>query len=226
MSRNGATEPASRRTESSHATSRARTSPVDGNNNPKTFHPYRRAKTDLLERIGGYCSYCERTGDLHIEHVAPRRQRPDLTEDWTNFLLGCANCNGTKGNRNQSRDGYLWPDQDDTEGAFEYLPDGIVKVRNDLPELEGGKARRLFELVGLGCCPAGDPCARDLRWRDRREAWRQAAYARQRVEDGADIIDEVIALAKAIGFWSVWMTVFAGQPQVCDLLRLHFPGTR
>ncbi|MCY4634925.1 MAG: hypothetical protein OXG04_10560 [Acidobacteria bacterium] len=78
MSRNGATEPASRRTESSHATSRARTSPGGWKQHPKTFHPYRRAKADLLERIGGYCSYCERTGDLHIEHVAPRRQRPDL----------------------------------------------------------------------------------------------------------------------------------------------------
>lgn len=200
--------------------------PVDGNNNPKTFHPYHRAKADLLDRLGRYCSYCERTGDLHIEHVVPRRRRPDLTEDWTNFLLGCANCNGTKRNRNQSRDGYIWPDQDDTEGAFEYLPDGIVRVRNDLPELEGGKARRLFELVGLGCRPAGDPCARDLRWRDRREAWRQAEHARRRVEDGADIIDEVIVLARATGFWSVWMTVFASHPQVCDLLRLRFPGTR
>ena len=200
--------------------------PVDGDKNPKTFHPYRRAKADLLDRLGRYCSYCERTGDLHIEHVVPRKHRPDLTENWTNFLLGCRNCNGTKRSQNRSRDGYFWPDQDDTQGAFEYLPDGIVRVRDDLPEPEGGKARRLFELVGLGCRPAGDPCARDLRWRDRREAWRQAEHARQRVEDGAAVIDEVIGLAKAVGFWSVWMTVFAGQPHVCRLLRQGFPGTR
>ena len=96
------------------------------------FHPYNKAKSNLLERIGEYCSYCERTGDLHVEHVVPRRRRPDLTEEWTNFLLGCTNCNGIKSNRNHSRDGYIWPDRDDTEAAFEYLPDGIVRVRHDI----------------------------------------------------------------------------------------------
>ena len=200
--------------------------PPDDGANPKRFHPYNKAKSDLLQRIGGYCSYCERTGDLHVEHVVPGRHRPDLEEEWDNFLLGCTNCNGTKGDRNHSRDDYLWPDQHDTEAAFEYLPDGIVKVRHDLPEPTRARATRLFDLVGLGRRPAADPRARDLRWRKRREAWGQAEEARRRIEEGADAVDCVVRLAMAVGFWSVWMTVFAAHPEVSDLLRQSFPGTR
>ncbi len=200
--------------------------PLDDGNGPKRFHPYNKAKSDLLERIGEYCSFCERTGDLHVEHVVSRCRRPELAEEWTNFLLGCTNCNGIKSNRNHSRDGYIWPDRDDTEAAFEYLPDGIVRVRHDIPEPERAQAENLFELVGLGRHPTADPRARDLRWRKRREAWRQAVEARRVFEGRADVVDSVVLLAVAVGFWSVWMTVFAGQPQVCDLLRQHFPGTR
>ena len=201
---------------------------MDDDGNPREFRPYRTAKADLLARIGGYCSYCERTGDLHVEHVVPRRHRPDLEEEWTNFLLGCANCNGIKKDRNNSRDGYLWPDQDDTRAAFEHLPDGIVRVRDELPEPFRADAARLFDLVGLGRRPNNDPRASDLRWRKRREAWGQAEHARQAIRNGAgpNAVDLVIELAAAVGFWSVWMTVFADNQQVRDRLRQRFPGTR
>jgi len=199
--------------------------PLDDASNPKNFQPYNKAKADLLSRLGEYCSYCERTGDLHVEHVVPRNHRPDLEQEWTNFLLGCVNCNAIKGDRNDSRNGYLWPDQDDTEAAFSYLPEGIVRVRDDLPDPIRTKAQKLFDLVGLGRRPAHDPRARDLRWRKRREAWGQAELARQRVKQGADV-DGVIELAKAVGFFSVWMTVFADDLQMCDRLRRSFPGTR
>ncbi|NKC14212.1 MAG: hypothetical protein GKR94_19135 [Gammaproteobacteria bacterium] len=71
-----------------------------------------------------YRSDCERTGDLHVEHVIPSNHRPELEQEWTNFLLGCVNCNAIKGDRDDSRNDCLWPDQDDTEAAFSYLPDG------------------------------------------------------------------------------------------------------
>ncbi|TGG90120.1 MAG: HNH endonuclease [Aphanocapsa feldmannii 277cV] len=81
----------------------------------KRFHPnkkYQEARADLFARLGDYCSYCERCrSDLHVEHVIPRNHREDLAGEWTNFLLGCKNCNGTKKDRNRSRNGYLWPDE-------------------------------------------------------------------------------------------------------------------
>ena len=199
--------------------------PPDDEGEFRKFHPYQKAKADLLARLGEYCNYCERTGDLHVEHVVPRNCRPDLEEEWSNLLLGCVNCNSIKGDRNPSRRGYVWPDRDDTQRLFEYLPEGIVKVRHDLPEPVRTRVENLFNLVGLDRRPTNDPCARDLRWRKRREAWGQAVFARQTIEAGGDI-DAAIELAKAIGFWSVWMTVFNEHPQVRDRLRRYFPGTR
>ena len=116
--------------------------PVDGQGERKAFHPYNKAKADLLARLGGYCSYCECTGHLHVEHVVPKSRRLDLEKDWNNFLLGCVNCNSTKGKSNLGREGYLWPDHDDTLSAFEYLPEGMVKVRQDLPDVIRRKAIR------------------------------------------------------------------------------------
>lgn len=199
--------------------------PRDHGTNAKKFDPYTKAKADLICRLGEYCSYCERLGDLHVEHVVPRSHRPDLEQEWTNFLLGCVNCNAIKSNTNRSRNGYLWPDQDDTEAAFSYLPEGMVRVRDDLPGPTRTKAQNLFDLVGLGRRPTNNSRVRDLRWRKRREAWGQANFALRQIKKGADV-EWVIRLAKAVGFFSVWMTVFADDPQMCDRLRRSFPGTR
>ena len=199
--------------------------PVDGQGERKSFHPYNEAKADLLERLGGYCSYCECTGHLHIEHVVPKSRQLDLTEDWNNFLLACPNCNSIKLNRNCSRNGYLWPDCDDTLSAFEYQPEGRVRVHPDLPDADRGKAEKLFELVGLGRRPRDNPRASDLRWIRRRRAWGKALFARERVQEASEI-DWVILLAEETGFWSVWMTVFADNPEVSARLQSSFPGTR
>ena len=193
---------------------------------PGTLQHYKNAKSDLLDRIGAYCSYCERRGDLHVEHVVPKSRKPDLENDWTNFLLGCRNCNGIKGNRNQSRNGYLWPDRNDTETAFEYLPDGIVKVRANRRKTERARARKLFCLVGLGRRPGNDPQAQDRRWQGRKEAWRIAVEARADLVNSNANVEAVVRLALATGYWSVWMAVFADHPDVRLRLRSAFPGTR
>ena len=200
--------------------------PEDESGAQKKFHPYRNAKADLLARLGDYCSYCERTGDLDIDHVVPQKHEPDLAEEWTNFLLGCKNCNPTKGRKNKSRRGYLWPDQDDTRAAFEYLPDGRVRVREGLPDAERAKAAKLMALVALDRVPKkDDPKASDRRWAKRRQVWCQAETARRDVQAGAEV-RWVLDLAKALGFWSVWITVFADDDHVCASLRSAFPGTR
>lgn len=198
--------------------------PQDENSRSRRFRPYRKAKADLLERLGEYCSYCERPGDLHVEHVIPKVHREDLEEEWTNFLLACVNCNSTKGDGNLSRDGYLWPDEDSTWAAFEYLPEGIVRVADSLSKHERARAERLSELVGLERRPGRDLQARDLRWRKRSEAWNVARITRQRYQENPDV-EFVVILAKAHGFWSVWMTVFAEHTEVRDRLQQAFPGT-
>ena len=199
--------------------------PVGANNKKKKLHPYTVAKADLHSRLGRYCSYCERVKTrLDVKHVVPKSRQRELEEEWTNLLLACTNCNSIKGKRNRGRDGYLWPDEDDTAQAFSYLPDGIVEVRKDLPEPVPAGAQRLFDLVGLGRRPGNDPHERDLRWRERREAWGIAKAARQSILTGS--VDTLLTLAEHTGFWSVWMTVFADNTEFCSLLRARFPGTR
>ena len=201
--------------------------PEDGNGQRKVFHPYTKAKGDLRERLGAYCSYCEREKDgLHMEHVVPKNWACVLKEDWTNFLLACRNCNGIKGDKNVSRAGYTWPDDDEDWRPFDYLPDGIVKVRDGLSEQNRKKAQNLFDLVGLGLRPDNASEMKDIRWRERREAWGVAKEAHEDLASGVTDVNNVLKLAKHTGFWSVWMTVFADRPDVRERLRKDFPGTR
>ena len=199
--------------------------PVDGHGNQKPFHPYDKAKDDLFCRIGEYCSYCERKGDLHVEHVIPKERCEALEENWTNFLLGCVNCNSIKSDHNVSRDDYVWPDEDDTFAIYEYSKEGIVRVRDGLPADINARGQNLFNLVGLGRSPGSGATRKDHRWRMRREVWGQAQEARTKIGDG-DNIDLVIMLARATGFWSVWMTIFSDYPEVTERLVRSFPGTK
>ena len=43
-----------------------------------SFADRRRARVPLIDSIGEYCGYCERPGDLHVEHVVPRSIAPEL----------------------------------------------------------------------------------------------------------------------------------------------------
>ena len=68
--------------------------------------------------------------------------------------------------------------------------------------------------------------ARDSRWRKRRARWNRAEELRERLANGDTTIDDIVASAKDLGFWSVWMTVFADHCEVRARLRDAFPGTR
>ena len=47
----------------------------------------------------------------------------------------------------------------------------------------------------------------------------------QSIAEGAEF-ELVILLAQESGFWSVWMAVFSGYPEVRERLESSFPGTR
>lgn len=185
------------------------------------FPEYGHAKLPLIERLGEYCSYCERPGDLHVEHVVPKTKAPKLETEWSNFLLGCVNCNSRKLNENDSRDGYLWPDSDDTFSAFVYRSGGRVGVNDGLGGDERRKAQALFELVGLG----GIGTRTDRRRHKRRQAWDQANEVRGLIDDDNSRI-LAVKLALGTGFFSVWMAVFQDDEDMCRRLVSAFPGTR
>lgn len=171
--------------------------------------------------MGEYCSYCERPGDLHVEHVIPKSVAERLETEWSNLLLGCVNCNSRKSNGNDSRDGYLWPDSDDTFSAYVYRSGGRVSVNEKLTQVERCKARALFGLVGLGA-----PGSRtDRRRHKRRQAWDQAVKVRDLVSDD-NSRTLAVEVASGTGFFSVWMAVFGDDEDMRRRLVEAFPGTR
>ena len=194
--------------------------PTASNGQPVSFTNYRQAKSPLVSRIGDYCCYCERTGDLHVEHVIPKSHCSHLEREWTNLLLGCSNCNGRKSAKNKSREGYIWPDTDDTFSAFVYQSGGRVAVKEGLPTRKEREARALFDLVKLG-----EVEEKDRRRGKRREAWNTADMARKDM-DGENSRRLIVQLALATGFFSVWMAVFHDNQDMRQRFIEAFPGTR
>ena len=195
--------------------------PTEDGTRPMSFTQYGRAKGPLIERIGEYCSYCERPGDLHLEHVVPKSVACELETEWSNFLLGCVNCNSRKLDKNKTRDGYLWPDRDDTFVAFVYRSGGRVSLDERLAPRERRKASALLDLVGLG----EKGTRTDRRRHKRRQAWDQAIKVRNLISDDKSRI-LAINVALGTGFFSVWMAVFHGDDDMLRRLPRAFPGAR
>jgi uncharacterized protein (TIGR02646 family) len=199
--------------------------PLDAEGEQKEFAKYQNARKDLIDRLGGYCSYCEMKIDasLAVEHIQPKSHHPSLTFDWNNFLLACPNCNSNKGKKNIALNDYIWPDRDNTFRALDYQR-GIVKSK---PNIEETKANRLIQLVGLDKIP--NPInTTDRRWLSRLEAWDMAERAKHnlnRCYTNQMNIHDILDTAKAQGYWSIWMTQFRNDPNMLKRFIDDFPGT-
>src|SRR5271157_2553705 len=103
--------------------------PVLRGNSPQAadYDNYRDAFGELTGRIGMFCSYCERRipTQLAVEHIQPKGlpAYAHLQGRWENFLLGCVNCNSTKGDKDVVLADVLLPDRDNTAAAYEYTMD-------------------------------------------------------------------------------------------------------
>lgn len=91
------------------------------------------------------------------------------------------------------------------------------------------KARRLFEAVVLDNRPSsGD---KDRRWSLRLEVFAVAREALQdwrivKASEAAEAFERrIIGQAQAQGFFSIWMMVFADEPEIKNALIAAFPGT-
>jgi hypothetical protein len=205
--------------------------PTDGDGCPKVFGQYTDARADLFERLGRYCSFCERPikAGLAVEHVLAKSLHPNLELVWDNFLLACANCNSTKGDKPVFRKKLFLPDQDNTFLALSYRPGGLIRRQPTLIPTNKSKATRLIQLVGLDCGPNNNPTASDLRWNDRREAWDKAERYRNLLQlartDNSTLLQAIVDLSKADGHWSIWMTVFANHTKLRQRLIAEHPGT-
>lgn len=202
------------------------------------FSDYTDAKPDLISRLGPYCSFCERpvTTQLAVEHVQPKGlpAYAHLIGRWDNFLLACVNCNSTKKNKNVVLAQVLLPDRDNTFAAFEYLRDGTVQSSGQ--SVAAGlsvMADASLSLTGLNKGALNTPNANGTqialdRVRQRMEAWLIAEEAKtdlQRSPYAGNLRKWIVKTAVETGFFSVWMTVFAGDIHMRRRLVDAFPGT-
>jgi uncharacterized protein (TIGR02646 family) len=216
--------------------------PVERGVAPAVYAKYQDAGPDLQAAIGDYCSYCERQIETHlaVEHIQPKSLVTALATQWSNFLLGCVNCNSCKGDTPINLPDYLWPDADNTLRAIEYKVGGIVSVKMPNPTHIQTKAKNTIELVGLDKDPGNPDIARrpsdkDKRWKRRFEAWQLAVRYREKIRECERLAPDVtisdhvrssaVDVALGRGMFSIWWTVFDGDTDMRRRLREAFVGT-
>jgi uncharacterized protein (TIGR02646 family) len=202
------------------------------------FSDYTDAKPFLVSRLGHFCSYCERrvATNLAVEHIQPKGlpAYAALSGRWENFLLGCVNCNSTKGDKDVVFIDVLMPDRDNTATAFDYLADGTIKTSALLSPALQAVADALLTLVGLDKPIAvyidenGKQVALD-RVAQRLEVWGIAQEALRDVvaNPGVEAVRRLaVSSALGHGFFSIWMTVFAADADMRNRFIDAFAGTR
>jgi len=205
------------------------------------FKNYRDAFPHLLKRVGigefnnlqiaQYCSYCERVipTNLAIEHIEHKGANPALENRWSNFLLGCVNCNSTKGVKAVDFKKLYLPDRDNTFKALTYTPQGRVIPNQQLNTPQKQLAQNTIDLVGLDVPiqTSIDGVAID------RRSQRLNAYllALDTLEDYESNISNpvhqklVVKSMLTTGFFSIWMAVFSGHPKMMSLFITVMKGT-
>lgn len=200
------------------------------------YGDYRDAFPELASRIGMFCSYCERriVTQLAVEHIQPKGlpAYAHLQGRWDNSLLGCVNCNSTKGDKDVVLADVLLPDRDNTAAAYEYTMDGKITVPARLTPAQQTMAMRTLAIVGLDrrASSVRDSNGRLVaidRVAQRMEIWLIAQDSRQDLQlNPTDAFRRQIArTATGHGFFSIWMAVFENDPTVRNLLIQEFVGT-
>lgn len=204
--------------------------PIDKGLSPKVYTDYKKARHDLANVIGYFCSYCEMPvkNMIEVEHVHPQKNGGDIT-DWGNFLLSCKYCNTVKSNNNKSRLGYLWPDIDNTDLAFVYSEQNIIEVKLSLTHTQASCASNTISLMGLDRFPGGvnAPTEADTRWISRLEAWDMAkdSLLDWKAQPNSSMAKCIARTALGFGHYSIWLTVFDVVPEVCKEIVKAFKGT-
>ena len=203
---------------------------------PGDFENYRTAFGELSARLGMFCSYCERriATQLAVEHIQPKAlpAYAHLQGRWENFLLGCVNCNSTKGDRDVNLSEVLLPDRDNTAAAYAYTLDGKVTLRSGLTQDQKFMAARTLALTGLDkpvseVLDANGRLVAIDRVGQRMEAWLIAQESKNDLIANSNeaFRRQIARTAVAQGFFSIWMSVFEDDPAVRQLLIQEFPGT-
>lgn len=225
--------------------------PIDKGSSPVRgeFNDYTEAHPYLIQRLGVYCSYCERRIEvmLAVEHMSPKTHCKKEERKWRNFLLACVQCNSSKKDTNiqphQLRD-YVWPDRDDTFHMIDYLPINAYRA-TPVRWLNGLDKRRVGKTIGLVNINSHTNKYGATTYKNKlvkrqevaqvcirmKKAYLKARKLLKKYPNDPDVISnydsskmDIVTAAKFSGCWSIWMQYFEGIPEIREIL-LDFPGT-
>ena len=209
--------------------------PVDKGSDLGEFHPYNDAQQPLQNRLGEFCSYCERwiAGGIHVEHKKPKAHYGELEFQWRNFLLACGNCNSAKGSGRFELEDYVWPDADNTMKAFEYGAEGRILPKVGFGDELDQKIENTWTLFGLNRHPDATvhsfklPTTKDKRWIHRKKEWDKATKNKTSLleNDNTVLRDMIIDIAYAKGMFSIWYSVFSDDIDMKRRLIAVFENT-
>lgn len=201
------------------------------------FSEYARARHYLIDRIDEYCSYCERKipANLAVEHVQPKDLYPLLELEWDNLLLGCTNCNSTKGVKDVNLSDYVFPHKGNSFSLFKYNAKGLVEPADNLPADLNTKAKAMIDLVGLDKKAPRKGTVAWMKDTDRRQKHRGEAIIfsedyRKKYSNADQAVRDmmrsfIIEAALDKGFWSIWMHAFEAFPEVQKEIINSYKGT-
>lgn len=197
---------------------------------PMEYKPYTKAKNELVDELGDFCSYCEKKvnkSSLHIEHIfAKAAADPDGNEKyrhleyrWDNFLLACSHCNSIKRNKDIALTNPFMPHLNNIVHCIEIIEGGLIKITDNAQDNTLHRTIAFIELVGLDREPSHpDFSEKDDRWLYRYEAHDLAKRQCDKYNARQVDIDTIIELAKSIGFFSVWYYQFLEHTEVLHAL--------
>lgn len=119
--------------------------------NPKPYQKSRynheEVKQSIIEETNGKCAYCE-SNLLHIafgdiEHIKPKKERPDLWFVWSNLTLACSICNNRKRNYHDDQYPLIDPYEDEPEGRLLFF--GPL-VRAAIGDVSAEMTQRILDL--------------------------------------------------------------------------------
>lgn len=109
-------------------------------------------KKALFESSHSKCAFCEskpgESGNIEVEHLAPKSLYPDLTFDWENLLPACRKCNEAKLDFDTVKEPIIDPSKIDPETVLTYSYLRISPIKGSKHEKS---AKTTIEKCNLNC---------------------------------------------------------------------------
>jgi HNH endonuclease len=197
----------------------------------KQVKDYKEWRSDLIERIGSYCAYCNMpiSTQLNVEHVVPKKPRANQAGGdplaWENMLLACENCNKAKSNKPSDQTIHYLPEFHNGLLPFMAIPSShpkalLVGIKPGLNAAQTQKAASTIKDFSWDKIDKR-PAVADIRWLKRFEANQvvEATYsfyqeAKAKQVDLNEAGKLVATITTGSGFFLLWFAKFAHEPEV------------